>query len=146
MIKLLLMGGLLFPTPQPIPVPKPAPIVFKVAPSKYDLSWIAGQGTAYYNGHDRMNGETGITASGYDLDNGKIFKGYRVLAGDQSFPLGTLIDIKLSNGEVINGVVLDRGGSVHGYHFDIVFDNLEDCLSFGRQEIQWQEVGRIDVR
>lgn len=118
-------------------------IVFKQAASEYDLSWKNGIGTGYYNGKDRMNGETGITASGWNLDAGIYFNGFRILAGDRSIPLGTLVDIKLADGEVIHGVVLDRGGAITSNRFDITFNSRSQCFQFGRQEIQWQEVGKI---
>jgi 3D (Asp-Asp-Asp) domain-containing protein len=147
MIDLLLSGMLLFPTPQadPIPVPKPKIIQFKIAPSEYDRAWVNGIATAYFNGKDRMNGETGITASGYDLDNGIHYMGYRVLAGDRSIPLGSLIDIKLYSGQVIHGVILDRGGSINGNRFDIAFNDRAGCLDFGRQTVEWQRVGKIRI-
>jgi 3D (Asp-Asp-Asp) domain-containing protein len=92
-----------------------------------------------------MNGETGVTASGYNLDNGIRYQGYNVLAGDKTIPLGTLIDIKLEDGKIIHGVVLDRGGAISGSHFDIVMDSRNTALAFGRQEIEWQKVGSISI-
>jgi 3D (Asp-Asp-Asp) domain-containing protein len=163
--KLLLMGLLVFPpvTPNPIPVPKPKTVVFQVGESQYDIeekkreaeqeaeqakyevNWSEGIATGYYDGKDKMNGETGITASGYNLDRGITFRGYNILASDKAFPLGTLIDVKLPDGTVLNCVVLDRGGAIRGNHFDIVFNTLEECLSFGKQKIEWQVVGKMGI-
>lgn len=163
--KLILTGLLaLSPvTPKPIPAPKPPEIVFHVGESEYDIeeakvqaeqeakqaeydkNWSDGIATGYYDGKDKMNGETGITASGYNLDNGIYYKGYRILAGDQSIPFGTLLDIKLQDGEILHGIVLDRGGAIVGSHFDIVLNSLEECLQFGKQNIKWQRVGKMNL-
>lgn len=157
----VLLGLMIFsspipqPVPLPVPLPKPKPIVFQVGQSehekqmeadrlKYEQSWQHGTSTAYYNGKDVMNGETGITASGYDLDNGAYYRGYRILASTRSIPLGTLIDIKLGKGEILHCVVLDRGGNIKGSHFDLVLESKTDCLQFGVQDIEWQKVGKIN--
>jgi 3D (Asp-Asp-Asp) domain-containing protein len=164
-IKSVVLGWILLtsPVPQPIPnlinldVPKPKPMVFHVTESEYEksqkevtvteheTSWKNGIATAYYNGKDRMNGETGITASGYNLDNGSHYMGYHILASDRNIPLGTLVDIKI-NDEVLHCVVLDRGGAIVGHHFDLVLNGLEECVQFGKKEIQWQIVGKISTQ
>lgn len=138
MINLMFWGAMLVSTPQPIPEPKPERITFETSPSVYDRSWGSGTLTSYYNGKDKMNGETGIVASGYDLDNGIYYRGYRILAADRSIPLGTLIDIKTKDGEILHGIVLDRGGAIKGNHFDMVFRSYEECIKFGRQRVEWQ--------
>lgn len=158
--------GLLFPNATPIDYPEPVKqIVFHVVKSQYELEqeelkreqekikqeqeelkqWKSGVATGYCNCHDTMNGETGITASGYDLDRGITYKGYSILAGDRSIPFGTLVDIKLSNGKIIHGIVLDRGGAIHGNHFDIVMSSRVSCFDFGRQKVTFKRVGKIDV-
>lgn len=166
-IKSVVMGWMLFvsPIPQPIPAPTPEVVHIHVGLSehdkevaaaelehqkqveaerlRYEQSWRSGIATAYYNGKDEMNGETGITGSGWNLDMGIIFHGYRILASDNSIPFGTLVDIKI-NDEVIHGVVLDRGGSIKGNHFDLVLESKAECIEFGKQDIQWQIVGKIN--
>ena len=102
--------------------------------------WNTGFATSYWDGGG-ING-TGTTYSGYKLSNGITYNGKRILASDKKFPIGTFIDIKLQNGEVIHGVVLDRGGSVTGNHFDLVQGSEEECINFGRQEIKWKVVGQ----
>jgi 3D (Asp-Asp-Asp) domain-containing protein len=168
MIRLILSGMLLIPTPDaPKPIPEPilvkAPesekVEFKVVPSKYEIeqkkreqkrlkyenNFQPGTLTAYCNCKDTMNGETGITASGYPLDNGLTYKGYRILAADRSIPLGTLIDIRLSSGLILHGIVLDRGGAIHGSHFDIVGFSRKSAMKFGRQGMEWQRVGKLNL-
>jgi 3D (Asp-Asp-Asp) domain-containing protein len=168
MISIVLSGMLLLPTlqpitePQTIPEPKVEKVDFKIVPSeheirlreieyereqarlKYERSFQHGTLTAYCNCKDTMNGETGITASGYPLDNGLTYKGYRILAADRDIPLGTLIDIRLSSGLILHGIVLDRGGAIHGSHFDIVGFSRKSAMKFGRQEMEWQRVGRLE--
>lgn len=161
MIKGLVLGMLLLsPVPLPILPPtypellqlaKPEPHVFEVTLSEYEKEqeqlrqeyekgWSPGIATAYYNGKDEMNGVLGITASGFDLDNGSSYQGYHILAADDKFPFKTLIDIELSNGEILHGIVLDRGGSIRGSHFDVVMSSYHDCISFGKQKMKWKVV------
>lgn len=163
MIGKLVLGILLLspvpPTyPELLQLTKPEPHVFEVTLSEYEKEliqrekeqeqlrqeyekgWSPGIATAYYNGKDEMNGVLGITASGFDLDNGSSYQGYHILAADDKFPFKTLIDIELSNGEILHGIVLDRGGSIRGSHFDVVLDTFEDCKQFGRQKMKWKVV------
>lgn len=165
MLKLLLLGSIIVASPQPIPTPKPTPIEFKVGQSEYEKqvqeeheqqvkeeaarklkeeqSWINGTATAYCNCKDVMNGETGVTTSGYLLDNGITFNGYRILASDRNIPLGTLVDIKIGE-EVLHGVVLDRGGAITGNHFDIVYPSRDSANAFGKQEMKYRIAGKVD--
>lgn len=108
-------------------------------------SWINGVATAYYNGKDRMNGETGVTASGYDLDNGTTYKGYRILAGAKNIPLGTVVEIRLPDGSTMKGVVLDRGGAITSHRFDIVMETYQDCIRFGRRGIKYKIIGSVEL-
>lgn len=106
--------------------------------------WTEGVATAYCNCKDVMNGVTGITASGYDLDDGITFRGYRILASDMGIPIGTLVDIQ-TEGEVIHGIVLDRGSRITDNRFDIVYPSRGDSFNFGIQEIKYKIVGEIEV-
>ncbi|KRE33461.1 hypothetical protein ASG85_14435 [Paenibacillus sp. Soil724D2] len=92
-----------------------------------------------------MNGETGITEAGYDLDKGITYKGYRILASDEKYKFGTLVDIHLGSGETIHGIVLDRGGTVKGNHFDIVYENRDKAYDFGIQDVTFEIKGRLDI-
>lgn len=150
MIKQLLVMGLIFAPPsyhinQSVKV---EPQIFKVGKSQYEIQqeelakWKTGSLTGYCNCKDVMNGETGITAYGYDLDAGIFYRGYRILATDPSIPFGTLIDIKL-NGTLIHGIVLDRGGAIRGSHFDIVMPSRSSAFELGRQEIKFKVVGKL---
>ncbi|WP_256217379.1 3D domain-containing protein [Paenibacillus sp. OV219] len=106
---------------------------------------VTGVATAYCNCKDTMNGETGVTAAGYDLDNGIKFKGYHILASDKRYKFGTLVDITLESGRTIHGIVMDRGGAVKGNHFDIVYQSRDDAYEFGRQHVKFEIKGRLDI-
>lgn len=160
MIGLMLGVGLFIQPALPSPIVAqeiPQPKQFTVVKSQYELeqeeerkrikeeqSWNHGSLTAYYNGKDRMNGETGITSSGYDLDNGSLYNGLHILASDERIPFGTLIDFKVGD-KLMHGIVLDRGGRIVGNHFDIVLNSRGECFDFGRQKIKWKIVGRKSV-
>lgn len=143
---LLFHGIVTAPVPDPVPVQPiqtvphvpqpPAPIV----PEKN-----VGVATAYCNCKDRMNGETGVTAAGYSLDNGLTYKGYRILAADKKYPFGTIVEMTLESGETITGIVLDRGGAVKGNHFDIVYKSRSKAYDFGVQDIKFEIKGRMKV-
>lgn len=148
----VLLQSNLAPLPALEETSQPVPKQFVTVKSKYELAleeeakWHRGLATAYYNGKDEMNGILGITSSGYDLDNGYIYKGYRILASDKQYLFGTLIDIKLMDGTLIHGIVLDRGGAINGSgRFDIVFRNNSECINFGKQNITYKVRGKINV-
>lgn len=159
MIELLIALGIVIgvgisPTPviaptvaQEITTPPPV-VVQEVKQEVVELAeptWINGEATAYYNGKDRMNGESGITASGYSLDNGILYQDYRILAADRSIPLGTLVELSLKDGRVLIGIVLDRGGMITENKFDIVHRTYNECMDFGRQQIKYRIVGKVEL-
>lgn len=135
------------------PVEKPpVPKQFTTVKSNYELavekqkreeaSWHQGSLTNYCNCKDKLNGETGVTANGYDLDNGIYYKGFRILASDKSIDFGTLISIRLADGTNFTGIVLDRGGAIRGSHFDMVAGSRKEALDFGRQRITFKVLGK----
>jgi len=107
-------------------------------------SWHTGQATSYYAGENTMEGGH-ITATGYDLHNGIYYQGYRVIAAAKSIPLGTLIDIKLSNGSILHCIVLDRGGAITENKFDVTQVSNRKCVEFGRKKVEWKIKGRLKV-
>jgi len=123
-----------------VSIQKPALVQKAVEPAS-----IHGMATAYYNGKDRMNGESGVTTSGYDLDNGILFKGYRILASDNSIPFGTLVKLSFEDGSSITGVVLDRGGMITENRFDIVMRTKEECMDFGEKLIKYKIIGKVEL-
>ncbi len=106
------------------------------------LDSYEGTMTAY--GADCL-GCTGITASGYDINNDNIhyedktFGILRIVAADRSVPSGTVVRVKGLKiyEEPILAIVLDRGGVIKGTLMDLAFgfqDNL-DVKKIGRSNV-----------
>lgn len=74
-------------------------------------------------------GCSGFLASGIDVRNGNIYYSdstygnVRILAGDRSYPYGTIVRVKGSRLSEFIGIVLDRGGAV-GFGKSHLFDLL----------------------
>lgn len=74
-------------------------------------------------------GCSGLLASGMDVRNGNIYYSdsvygkVRILAGDRSYPYGTIVRVKNSRLSEFIGIVLDRGGAV-GFGKSHLFDLL----------------------
>ena len=74
-------------------------------------------------------GCTGFLSSGRDVRNGNIYYQdstygqVRILAGDRSYPEGTIVRVKNSKLSEFIGIVLDRGGSI-GFGKAHLFDLL----------------------
>lgn len=88
------------------------------------------------------DGCRGYTASGKFVGNGDIYQYdseygmVRIVAGDSSYPFGTIVRIKNLNyfGEDIYAMVLDRGGAIGKNRralFDLLFATLENANKFG---------------
>lgn len=84
------------------------------------------------------SGCTGITASGYDVSNTITYTdGRRILAADPSvLPLGTVVEVKFSDGERIEAVVQDTGGSIKGARLDLLVGSKEEAFEIGRQGVK----------
>lgn len=86
----------------------------------------------------------GITTSGYDVMDGKIFYhdeefgNIRILAGDRSLPFGTIIKIigLKDYPDGLLAIVLDRGSAI-GFnkrsYFDLLYKSEQETLTFGCQ-------------
>lgn len=104
------------------------------------LETIIGRVAAY--GPD-CKGCCGKTASGYNIKNGNIlyndseYGSVRVLAGDKSYPFGTIVKITgvpYFEEEYIYGIVLDRGGGIgkdKKFLFDILVSSEKESSSVG---------------
>lgn len=86
----------------------------------------------------------GITASGYDVLNGKIFYNdleygnIRIVAADKSLPFGTIVKISglKDYKEGLIAIVLDRGSAIgfsKNSYFDLLYKSEQDTLTFGCQ-------------
>lgn len=72
----------------------------------------------------------GVTASGY-----KIKKGDRLVAADRRYSFGTKMNIPgYNNGKTVK--VLDRGGVIKGDKLDLLFDNHQEALKWGRKTVK----------
>lgn len=78
-------------------------------------------------------GCVGITSSGYDVTSTQFYGSYRVLAADKTIPFYTKMEVRLSNGRIIYGIVLDRGGAITKGKIDILVRDVEEANKIGRQ-------------
>ena len=82
-------------------------------------------------------GCSGFLASGIDVRNGNIYYSdstygnVRILAGDRSYPYGTIVRVKGSRLSEFIGIVLDRGGAVgfgKSHLFDLLYKTSAEAL------------------
>lgn len=107
----------------------PAVVAFAISgcffyqPIEASRVWHSFEATAYC--------DYGFTASGVYVREG-------VVAGDpRVLPLGSEIDIRLGDGEVLEKQqVMDTGGAVKGYVIDIWMPTCEAATAFGRKEVK----------
>lgn len=83
-------------------------------------------------------GCSGITYSGYDVkDTIYSAEGYRIIATDPSvIPTHTVVGITFSNGETLMAVALDIGGAIKGNRIDLLVNDYDEAVSFGRQTLE----------
>lgn len=83
----------------------------------------------------KCKGCSGITASGYDVRSTVYYKGMRVLSADRSIPLYTIMRVKLADGTVFDGIVLDRGGAIKGARLDVLVATYDEAYRLGRKQV-----------
>lgn len=85
-------------------------------------------------------GCSGFLASGLDVRGGNIYYAdsvygnVRILAGDRTYPYGTIVRVKSSKFSEFIGIVLDRGGGVgfgKRHLFDLLYTTSDEALSYG---------------
>jgi len=110
-------------TAVPVPMPEPEP------------EWLPYEATAYTA---NCRGCSGITAAGIDVRHTiNDEDGRRIIAVDPKvIPLGTVIEIRLSDGTVIDGVAADKGGAIKGQKVDVLHKTRKEALEFGRQMVE----------
>lgn len=83
-------------------------------------------------------GCSGFLASGLDVRDGNIYYSdstygkVRILAGDYSYPYGTIVRVKGSKLSEFIGIVLDRGGAVgfgKSHLFDLLYPTSSSALA-----------------
>lgn len=78
-----------------------------------------------------------MTAMGTEISN-TIYtsSGYRIIATDPNvIPMGTVVMVTYSDGTTFLAQADDKGGMIVGNRIDILYDNVEDALIFGRQNV-----------
>lgn len=82
-------------------------------------------------------GCSGFLASGLDVRGGNIYYfdstygNVRILAGDRSYPYGTIVRVKNSRLSEFIGIVLDRGGAIgfgKRHLFDLLYSSSTEAL------------------
>lgn len=82
-------------------------------------------------------GCTGITATGVDVSNTIYHKGKRVVAVDPKvIPLNSIVQIKKSDGTVIEAIASDTGGKIKGNIIDLLVTNKIVAKEKGRQNVE----------
>ncbi|MGN0973317.1 MAG: hypothetical protein ACI4OT_01095 [Bacilli bacterium] len=109
----------------------------KVESEENILDSFVADMTAY--GVDCYGCSSNRTASGYYIGDGNIYYNdnfygkVRILAGDKSYPFGTIVRMYIDNNEII-GIVLDRGSNIgfdKKYAFDLLFNTNKEAQKFG---------------
>lgn len=82
---------------------------------------------------------SGYTYSGYYIRdtiyyNDSTYGQLRILAGDKSIPMGTVIEVSNSNAGNFTGIVLDTGRNIgfgRVYDFDLLFKTSKEAINYG---------------
>lgn len=79
----------------------------------------------------------GITKTGVDVRNNTRHEGKRIIAVDPNIiPLGSVVELKLSDGTTFEATAQDTGGAINGYEIDLLMGSREKAIQFGRQDIE----------
>ena len=81
----------------------------------------------------KCKGCSGYTASGYDVRKTVYYGKYRIIALSKDIPLGTIVNVKLANGNTFDAIVLDRGGAIKSGKADILVASYNEAIRLGRQ-------------
>lgn len=103
-------------------------------------AWTTYEATAYVALCG--TGCTGITRTGINVKQTQYDEGgRRIIAVDpQIIPLGTPLEIRLSNGYTFQAIAEDTGGSIRGNRVDILMPEIERAWDFGRQDVQIRKI------
>lgn len=67
----------------------------------------------------------------------EYYEGRRVIAVDPSvIPLGSAVEIRLADGQVIEGTAQDVGGAIKGRRIDVLMAEYGAAVKFGRQDVK----------
>ncbi|MFL6479389.1 MAG: 3D domain-containing protein [Bacillales bacterium] len=97
--------------------------------------WRDFTATAYTA--DCSEGCSGITKTGLDVRHRTHVDGLRIIATDPSvIPLGSIIEIRFSNGKLERAIAADTGGAIDGHLIDYLISDNASAIQFGRQHVQ----------
>lgn len=82
----------------------------------------------------KCKGCSGYTASGYDVRKTVYYGKYRIIALSKDIPLGTIVNVTLTNGNTFDAIVLDRGGAIKRGKADILVASYDEAIRLGRQK------------
>lgn len=89
------------------------------------------------------NGCSGITRTGHNLRNSIYQNGKRVIAVDPNrIPLGSVVQVTLSNGTSFEAIASDTGGAIKGNIIDVSHSTKEEAYRFGRQNVEVRMIKR----
>ncbi|EAH3832197.1 hypothetical protein D5014_12050 [Listeria monocytogenes] len=110
--------------------------IAKMSENEEKNTWQTGEFTAYYPANNEMQGGT-VTAKGDNLCDSLYYNGYQIIAAPPEIPFDTVLEIEV-DGQVIKGIVRDRGGAIKGNKFDIALANKTNAYDFGRKNGGWR--------
>ncbi|MBC2339384.1 hypothetical protein HBP47_00565 [Listeria welshimeri] len=110
----------------------------KKSENSAESDWQTGEFTAYYPANNEMQGGT-VTAKGDNLCDSLYYNGKQIVAAPPEIPFDTVLEIEV-DGQVIKGIVRDRGGAIKGNKFDIAMPNKTNAYEFGRKNGRWRIV------
>ncbi|HHT5958525.1 hypothetical protein DNH64_14355 [Listeria monocytogenes] len=108
----------------------------KKSENSAENDWQTGEFTAYYPANNALQGGT-VTAKGDNLCDSLYYNGYQIIAAPPEIPFDTVLEIEV-DGQVIKGIVRDRGGAIKGNKFDIALANKTNAYDFGRKNGRWR--------
>ena len=82
-----------------------------------------------YSANDPAQGTTNLVKAGFNLDYSHVKK-LPIIAVDESIiPLYSIVEIK----ELGLFLALDTGGAIKGNRIDVLFDDKQEAINFGKQ-------------
>ncbi|WP_262676997.1 3D domain-containing protein [Paenibacillus sp. J5C2022] len=108
-----------------------------------DEGWVTFEATAYTA---RCDGCTGITKTGVDIRESVMYEGLTVIAVDPDvIPLGSAVEIRLSDGAIIEGTAQDVGAAIKGRRIDIAHATKKAAYAFGRQDVEVRIINEYEA-
>jgi 3D (Asp-Asp-Asp) domain-containing protein len=87
-------------------------------------------------------GCTGITATGVNVKNTKVYQGHRIIATDPNvIPLWSIVRIHTKSGS-FTAISLDTGGGIDGREIDFLVSSESEALENGRQNVSVEMIRR----